>query len=103
AFLFLATIVWLLWRLPVRYPLKAATLSSAALLATPWASACDMAAIVIPVAFLARDQLGYGLLPGEQTTMIALFAASLIILVTLGGAPIGALMLIALLGIILRR
>jgi len=101
--LVLATIVWLLWRLPVRYGLKAAATSIAALLATPWASACDMAAIVVPFAFLARDQLDYGLLPGEQTVMIALFGASLVILVSFGGAPIGALLMITLLSVILRR
>jgi hypothetical protein len=62
-----------------------------------------MAAIVVPFAFLARDQLDYGLLPGEQTVMIALFGASLVILVSFGGAPIGALIMITLLSVILRR
>src|ERR1700730_7753898 len=46
----LAILVWFLWRLPVRYSLKAATLSAAALIATPWAAACDMAAVVVPIA-----------------------------------------------------
>jgi hypothetical protein len=99
----LAILVWFLWRLPVRYSLKAATLSAAALIATPWAAACDMAAIVVPIAFLAKDQMSYGLLPGEQTIMIGLFASSFVILLTFGGAPIGALMMIVLLGVILRR
>jgi hypothetical protein len=99
----LAMIVWLLWRTPARYALKAATLSAAALIVTPWASACDMAAVVIPVAFLAKDQIGCGLLKGEQTIMIALFGASLLIILTFGGAPIGAFMMIILLCVILRR
>jgi arabinofuranan 3-O-arabinosyltransferase len=99
----LAIIVWLLWRTRARYALKAATLSAAALIVTPWASACDMAAIVIPVAFLTKDQIGCGLLKGEQTIMIALFGASLLIVLTFGGAPIGAFMMIMLLSVILRR
>jgi len=99
----LAILVWFLWRLPVRYSLKAATLSAAALIATPWAAACDMAAIVVPIAILAKDQMSYGLLTGEQTIMIGLFASSFVILLTFGGAPIGALIMIVLLGVILRR
>jgi hypothetical protein len=99
----LAILVWFLWRFPVRYSLKAATLSAAALIATPWAAACDMAAIVVPVTFLAKDQMSYGLLKGEQTVTIGLFASSFVILLTFGGAPIGALMMIVLLGVILRR
>ena len=99
----LAILVWFLWRLPVRYSLKAATLSAAALIATPWAAACDMAAVVVPIAFLAKDQMSNGALPGEQTIMIGLFASSFVILLTFGGAPIGELMMLALLGVILRR
>ena len=72
-----AIIVWLVWRSPARYALKAATLSAAALIATPYAFAYDLAAIAVPVAFLAKDQIGYGLLRGEQTILLALFVASL--------------------------
>jgi hypothetical protein len=107
-----AIVVWLVWRSPVRYALKAAMLSAAALLATPHAFAYDLAAIAIPVAFLAKDQLGWGLLKGEQTTLLALFGITLAALVTLGDSPhrttfgsvpLGPVVLIALLGIILRR
>ncbi len=96
-------IVWLVWRSPARYPLKAATLSTAALIATPYAFAYDLAAIAIPVAFLASDQIRCGLLRGEQTTMITLFVASLAVIPTAGKAPVGAAILIMLLCLILRR
>jgi arabinofuranan 3-O-arabinosyltransferase len=96
-------IVWLVWRSPVRYALKAATLSAGALIATPYALAYDLAMIAIPVAFLAGDQIRCGLLRGEQTTMIALFVASLAIIPTEGKAPVGAVILVALLCLILRR
>jgi hypothetical protein len=98
-----AVIVWLVWRSPVRYPLKAATLSTAALIATPYAFAYDLAAIAIPVAFLASDEIRCGVLNGEQTTMIALFVMSLAVIPTAGKAPVGAVILVALLCVILRR
>ena len=79
-----AVTVWIVWRSRVCYELKAAMLSAAALLATPYAFAYDMAAIVIPAAFLATDQLSRGLLHGEKTMWIVLFGAPLAVLVTLG-------------------
>jgi hypothetical protein len=96
-------VVWLVWRSPVRYALKAATLAAGALIATPHALAYDLAAIAIPVAFLASDQIRYGLLRGEQTTIIALFVASLAVIPTTGKAPVGAVILVTLLCLILRR
>jgi arabinofuranan 3-O-arabinosyltransferase len=107
-----AVIVWIVWRSQTRYALKAATLSAAALIATPYAFAYDMAAIVIPAAFLATDQLRRGLLRGDQTIWIVLFGAPLIVLIilgdsvggpTFGGTPVSLLTVIALFGVILRR
>ena len=96
-------IVWLVWRSPARYALKAATLSTATLIATPYAFAYDLAAIAIPVAFLATDQIRCGLLRGEQTTLIALFVVSLAVIPAAGKAPVGSVILVALLYLILRR
>jgi hypothetical protein len=108
-----ALIVWLVWRSPTRYPLKAAILSATALVASPYAFAYDMAAIAIPVAFLARDQMRCGLLRGEQTILLGLFGVLLALLVIFrdppDGIPFGSLpgigpaVLIVLLGIISRR
>jgi hypothetical protein len=108
-----ALIVWLVWRSPARYALKAAILSAAALLASPYAFAYDMAAIAIPVAFLARDQMSCGLLRGEQTILLGLFGVILALLVIFRDPPdsipfgslpgIGPAVLIVLLGIISRR
>jgi hypothetical protein len=108
----LAVIVWLVWRSRVCYALQAATAAAAALLATPYAFAYDMAAIVIPSAFLAADQLHRGLLPGDKAIWIVLFGAPLAVLVTLGdnahgttfgGTPISLLAAIVLFAAILRR
>jgi hypothetical protein len=87
----------------VRYVLKAAALSAAALIATPYAFAYDLAAIAVPVAFLAKDQMDRGLLRGEQTTLLVLSAASLALFALAGKMPGGALILFALLWLILRR
>lgn len=108
----LAVIVWLVWRSRICYALKAATLAAAALIATPYAYAYDMAALVVPAAFLAKDQLKRGLLRGEKAIWILLFGAPLAVLVmlgdnagqtTFGGTPIGLLAAVALLAVILRR
>jgi arabinofuranan 3-O-arabinosyltransferase len=107
-----AIIGWLVWRSSVRYALKAATLAAAALIATPYAFAYDMAAIAVPVAFLARDQMHHGCLRGEQAILTGLFGASLAILVafgdrpggaTFGSTPIGPLVTVTLLGVVLQR
>jgi arabinofuranan 3-O-arabinosyltransferase len=101
-----AVIVWLVWRSPARYGLKAALLSAATLIATPYAWAHDLTVIAIPVAFLARDQIECGLLRGEQTTILVLFGAALAILASGGWAlpfPLGPVIIITLLAVILRR
>jgi arabinofuranan 3-O-arabinosyltransferase len=96
-----AVVVWLVWRSPARHALKAATLSAAALLATPYAFGYDMAAIAIPIAFLARDQISHGLLKGEQVLLLAVFGVSL--LFSFGPLPVEPIVVAALLGAILRR
>ena len=95
--------VWFVWGAQTRYALKAATLSAALLLATPYAFAYDFATLAIPVAFLAVDQLRYGVLPGEKCALLALFALSLAILLSLGSVPLGAVIIISLLLVIGRR
>jgi arabinofuranan 3-O-arabinosyltransferase len=108
----LGLIVWLVWRSEVRYALKATTLSAAALIATPYAFAYDLAAIAIPIAFLARDQMRCGLLRGEQTILLALFGTVLVALVifadrpvgtTFGSVPLGPVVIVTVLGVALRR
>jgi len=107
-----ALLAWFVWRSPVRFALKAATLSAATLIASPYAFAYDMAATVIPAAFLVRDQLSYGALGGERAVALALFASSLAVLIafgdrpggiTFGSAPVGIFVALTLLGMISRR
>src|SRR5262249_14624319 len=107
-----AVIVWVVWRSRASHALKAATLSAAALLATPYAFAYDMAALVVPAAFLAKDQLNCGLQRGEKVMWIMLFGGPLAVLVTLGdnagqttfgGTPASLLATVAFLVVIVRR
>ena len=98
-----ALLVWLVWKSRVRYQLKAATLFTAALIATPYAFATDMAAIAIPVAFLVSDQTRWGVLKGEQTIMKALVGMSFLIVLACGRVALGPIVIIALLGVIVRR
>jgi len=99
----IVVIVWVVWRSRARYPLKAAIVSAGMLLAPHHVLAYDLAAIAIPVAFLARDQLDCGLLHGEQTSLFALFAASFLVFPTAGRAPVGLAVALAVLGLALRR
>jgi len=100
------------WRSPTRFSLKAAILSVTALIATPYAFMYDMAALMIPVAFLARDQITRGSLESESEIEVGLFAAALALLIifgdapgstTFGATPIGIFTAIVLLGVIPRR
>jgi arabinofuranan 3-O-arabinosyltransferase len=99
-----AVVVSVVWRSPARHALKAATLSAAIFLATPWAFAYDFAALAIPLAFLAADQMRCGLARGEQAILLVLFGAGLAILFFFGGGlPLGPLVASALSALILRR
>ena|SRR5271165_2317710 len=107
-----AIVVWVVWRSRTRFDLKAAILSAAALIATPYAFMYDMAALMIPAAFLVRDQVRRGWLKGEPATAIGLFVATLGLLVilrdvpnglTFGGTPIGIIAALVLSSVILRR
>jgi arabinofuranan 3-O-arabinosyltransferase len=98
-----AAIVWIVWRSRVHYALKAATLSAAVFIATPYTLAYDLAGIAVPIAFLAAEQLRRGVLKGEQTVLLGLFATSLPILFTAGRAPLGAPIMLVLLCLILHR
>jgi len=107
-----AIVVWVVWRSRTRFSLKAAILSAAALIATPYAFAYDMAALMIPAAFLARDQINRGWLAGEPAVAVGLFGAALALLVILGDAPgrvtfgstpTGVFAALVLSGLILRR
>ena len=98
-----AVLLWLVWRSSARYPLKAAFLSAASLVATPYAWSHDLTVLAIPIAFLVKDQIGCGLLRGEQMILLALFGLAFIILWHGGDLPLGPVITITLIGLILCR
>jgi arabinofuranan 3-O-arabinosyltransferase len=100
----IALAVWLVWRSSTRYTLKAALLSAATLVATPYVWTHDLVVIVITIAFLATDQIRCGLLRGEQTALIVLFGMAFVVGVVFQGmVPLGPVIMITLVGVILRR
>jgi hypothetical protein len=70
----LALTVMLLWHSGIAFELKAAALSCAALLATPYLYIYDLVALTIPVAFLLRFAFARGLLPSEAAGLSAAVA-----------------------------
>jgi hypothetical protein len=86
------------WAKPIPYPLKAATLSLASLLVSPYVLPYDLCILSIAVAFLVRDGLSRGFLSGERT--IILFSL-LGLFFTL--APLGPIVAVVLLLLVFRR
>jgi hypothetical protein len=67
-----AATVWI-WRSRASYPLKAATLVTAALIVPPYMAIYDLPLLAVPVAFLVRDGLANGFRRWE-TPLLLIFA-----------------------------
>ncbi len=67
-----AALVWL-WRSSAPYPLKAAALCLAAILATPYSFDYDMMVLAPAIAFPAGDGFARGFGPWEKTLLAALW------------------------------
>jgi hypothetical protein len=78
--------------------LKAAALAIGSVLASPHVISYDACILTIGVAFLVRDGLSHGFLPGERATLLLCWAG----LVVLAG-PIPALTRVVLLILVVRR
>ena len=63
-------VVWWVWARPLPHTLKAACLCSAAALATPYVHGHDLCILAIAAAFLVRDGLERGFLPGDRLIML---------------------------------
>jgi alpha-1,2-mannosyltransferase len=98
------TLVWL-WRAQVDFPLKAAALIIAALLATPYSLDYDMTALAPAIAFLAVDGLRRGFAPYEKSALAALWVVPLVArsIAQAVLVPVGVLAMAAMLGVILHR
>jgi hypothetical protein len=70
-------LIWL-WRSEAAYPLKAAALIIASILATPYSLDYDFVALAPAIAFLAADGLARGFAPWEKTALALLWFMPLI-------------------------
>ena len=99
-----AALIWL-WRSAAPYPLKAAALCLATILATPYTFDYDMTVLAPAIAFIAADGLARGFGPWEKTALAALWLAPLVArtvaLTTL--IPLGVPAMLAMLILLLRR
>ena len=94
-----------LWRSAAPYPLKAAALCIAAMLATPYAFDYDMVVLAPAIAFITVDGFARGFGPWEKTTLAALWLTPLlartVALTTF--IPLGVPAMLAVFILLLRR
>ncbi len=98
-----AVIVCRMWLQPVAYRLKAAALSTGTLIVTPYILTYDLAALAVPVAFLAREGLSTGFIRGERAIVAALACALLLRLLFFDLIPIGPILMMTLLAVTVVR
>ena len=91
-------IVCALWAKPIPYSLKAAMISIGAVTVTPYLLAYDLCILSIAVAFLVRDGMSRGFLPGERTGLLICFAGLFPV-----ATPIAPIICAVLLFLIVRR
>jgi len=99
-----AVLAWL-WRSAAPYPLKAAALCLATILATPYSFDYDMMVLAPAMAFLAVDGFVRGFGPWEKTLLAALWLTPLLArsVAHISLVPLGVPVMLAVFVLILRR
>jgi len=92
----IAGVVIVIWKRRGGFDLKAASAAAAALIVTPYLFAYDMAAIVIPGAFLVKDMLERGGSPRERAAVFALFVGLFVMFAGAGIVPLGPIVNLSL-------
>jgi alpha-1,2-mannosyltransferase len=94
-----------LWRSAARFPLKAAGLCLATILATPYSFDYDMMVLAPAIAWLAADGLEFGFGPWEKTVLAALWLVPLVARSTAEFSliPLGVPAMLAMFVLVLRR
>jgi len=105
AIVMLAMALAWLWRATVSFPLKAAALCIATILATPYSFDYDMMLLAPAIAFLAADGFRRGFCPWEKTALAALWLAPVIArsVAQISLIPLGVPAMLAVFVLILRR
>jgi hypothetical protein len=93
-----AVTVCSLWARPIAHSLKAAALCAGSLIASPHAISYDLCVLSIAVAFLVKDGMSRGFLPGERVVMLICWAGLILMM-----GPIPAIICVALLALVVRR
>jgi hypothetical protein len=99
-----AAIAWL-WRSAAPYPLKAAALCLATILATPYSFDYDMMVLAPAIAFFGVDGFARGFGPWEKTALAALWLVPLVArsVAQLTFIPLGVPAMVVVFVLILRR
>jgi hypothetical protein len=93
-----ALTVWVVWAKPIPFSLKAAVLCTGSAMVPPYILFYDLCILTIAVAFLVRDGMSRGFLPGERSVILICFAALFLVQV-----PIGPVVCAALFSLAARR
>jgi arabinofuranan 3-O-arabinosyltransferase len=96
-----AGVVTALWRSSTRFEIKAGSLATAALLATPYLYIYDLVALAVPLAFLIRAGAQRGFLSHEGAGIG--LACLLIVIFPLVKAPVGFVAVLIVAALIARR
>ncbi len=86
------------WAKPIPYSLKAAILCIGSVMVSPYLLFYDFCVLSLAVAFLVRDGILRGFLPGERTVLLACFSALFLVAV-----PIGPIICATLALLVVRR
>jgi alpha-1,2-mannosyltransferase len=95
----MAVVCWV-WARPLPHSLKAAALCSAAAMATPYVHGHDLCILAIAVAFLVKDGLTRGFLPGDRLIMLLSW---IVIFLGFRDFSSGWIPCLALLALVVRR
>jgi alpha-1,2-mannosyltransferase len=90
-----ALTVWVVWAKPIPFSLKAAVLCIGSAMVPPYILFYDLCILSIAVAFLVRDGMSRGFLPGERTVILICFAALFLVQVPIGPVVCATLFFLA--------
>ena len=76
--------VWVVWAKPIPFSLKAAVLCIGSAMISPYILFYDLCILSIAVAFLVRDGISRGFLPGERIVIFICFVALFFVQVPVG-------------------
>jgi hypothetical protein len=90
-----APTVWVVWAKTIPFSLKAAILCIGSAMVPPYILFYDLCILTIAVAFLVRDGMSRGFLPGERTVILICFAALFLVQVPIGPVVCATLIFLA--------